>query len=163
MSLINFCGYLLKVGPFVLPPRMNGENYLEFLQEELPVMLDALGLPPEIRNNIVFMHDGAGPHFANIVTNFLNEEYPDRWIGRGGPIRWPARSPDLNPLDYFLWGYIKNYVYRQTMADEAATLQLIQDTARIITPEILGASTRAFEHRLLNCLNCNGSHFEQFN
>ncbi|XP_067203031.1 uncharacterized protein [Linepithema humile] len=33
-----------------------------------------------------------------------------RWIGRGGPIVWPARSPDLNVLDYFVWGYIKALV-----------------------------------------------------
>ena len=24
---------------------------------------------------------------------------------------WPARSPDLNPLDFFLWGYLKSKVY----------------------------------------------------
>ena len=24
---------------------------------------------------------------------------------------WPARSPDLTPLDYFLWGYVKEMVY----------------------------------------------------
>jgi hypothetical protein len=42
----------------------------------------------------------------------LDEQYPDRWIGRGGPRSWPARSPDLNPLDFFLWGHVKNVVYR---------------------------------------------------
>lgn len=34
-----------------------------------------------------------------------------QWIGRYGPVRWPARSPDLTPLDFFLWGHIKNEVY----------------------------------------------------
>lgn len=92
----------MKLGPFELPARMNGQNYEEFLRVELPVLLDEQGLPPEIRNNIVFMHDGAGPHYANNVHQYLHEEFPDRWIGRGGPIVWPARSPDLNPLDYFL-------------------------------------------------------------
>ncbi|EZA48673.1 hypothetical protein X777_13179, partial [Ooceraea biroi] len=40
----------------------------------------------------------------------LNESFPDRWIGRGGRISWPARSPDLMPLDFFLWGHLKNEV-----------------------------------------------------
>ncbi|EZA62612.1 hypothetical protein X777_10243, partial [Ooceraea biroi] len=44
--------------------------------------------------------------------NILNESFPDRWIGRGGRISWPARSPDLTPLDFFLWGHLKNEVYR---------------------------------------------------
>ena len=32
---------------------------------------------------------------------FFNERFPDAWIGRGGPIPWPPRSPDLSPLDFF--------------------------------------------------------------
>ncbi len=27
-------------------------------------------------------------------------------------VKWPHRSPDLSPLDYFLWGYLKNTVYK---------------------------------------------------
>lgn len=26
--------------------------------------------------------------------------FPDSWIGRADPIHWPARSPDLTPVDY---------------------------------------------------------------
>ena len=57
------------------------------------------------------MQDGAPPHFSCFVTDVLNERFPDAWIGRGGPIPWLSRSPDLSPLDFFLWGYIKNIVY----------------------------------------------------
>ncbi|GFW86324.1 uncharacterized protein TNCV_4331081 [Trichonephila clavipes] len=32
------------------------------------------------------------------------------WIGRGGPVNWPARSSDLFCLDFFLWGHMKNLV-----------------------------------------------------
>ena len=49
------------------------------------------------------MHDGAPAHFSLVAREFLNATYEDRWIGRGGPHLWPARSPDLNPLDFFLW------------------------------------------------------------
>jgi hypothetical protein len=27
------------------------------------------------------------------------------------PITWPPRSPDLAPLDFFLWGYMQSLVY----------------------------------------------------
>ena len=30
----------------------------------------------------------------------VSTAFPGRWIGRGGPVPWPARSPDLNPLHY---------------------------------------------------------------
>ena len=32
---------------------------------------------------------------------------------------WPPHSPDLNPLDFFLWGYLKDKVY----TPKPATLQ----------------------------------------
>jgi hypothetical protein len=35
-----------------------------------------------------------------------------RWVGRDGPIPWPPRSPDITPLDFFLWGYVKDIVYK---------------------------------------------------
>nr|CAI5833004.1 unnamed protein product [Callosobruchus analis] len=36
-----------------------------------------------------------------------------QWIGRRGPIEFPPRSPDLTPLDFFLWGTVKDEVYKQ--------------------------------------------------
>lgn len=33
---------------------------------------------------------------------------PGRWIGRGGPIRWPPRPPDLTPLDFCLGGWMNS-------------------------------------------------------
>lgn len=84
-----------------MPHRLGGQNYLDFLREELPVHSDELGLPEDIRNNIIYMHDGAPAHQARIVHNHLTETFHE-WIGTNGPILWPARSPDLNPLDFFL-------------------------------------------------------------
>jgi hypothetical protein len=45
--------------------------------------------------------------FRQSVNQVLNEDYEGRWIGRNGLMTWPARSPDLNPLQLFLWGCIK--------------------------------------------------------
>ncbi|EZA51396.1 hypothetical protein X777_09665, partial [Ooceraea biroi] len=52
---------------------------------------------------------------TSFARNILDESFPDRWIGRGGRISWPARSPDLTPLDLFLWGHLKNEVYRDIL------------------------------------------------
>lgn len=108
------------------------------------------------------MQDGAPPHFAAAVRNYLNEEFPNAWIGRNGPIPWPARSPDLNPCDYFLWGHMKDIIYQGNLEIRAEAERLIQDTARTITPEMLRAATWGIERRLNMCLQQNGQHFEQF-
>ncbi len=45
--------------------------------------------------------DGPRPHYGTITRQFLNKNWPDRWIGCEGPIEWP-RSLDLNPLDFIV-------------------------------------------------------------
>ena len=88
-------------GPFILEVRLTGEAYLRFLEEELPRLLE--DVPVNKRGRMYFEHDGAPPYSSREVRHFLNSRFPGRWIGSGGPHNWPARSPDLNPLDYCVW------------------------------------------------------------
>lgn len=156
---------MLQIGPIRLPARLNGENYLQFLQEQLPNLIDQLNLPPAIVDRIHFMQDGAPPHYHREVRNYLNQAYPNRWISRAGPIAWPARSPDLNPCDYFLWGYVKNEVYQGDIVENEMVLwERIQhcfDSLRG-NPEMLSRATQDISRRLQFCLANNGQHFEQF-
>ncbi|PRD19263.1 UNVERIFIED_CONTAM: hypothetical protein NCL1_57865 [Trichonephila clavipes] len=57
-----------------------------------------------------FQHDGAPARFSADVRSALDTAYPGRWIGRGGPVNWPARSPDLSCIYFFLWGHMKSLV-----------------------------------------------------
>jgi hypothetical protein len=69
-----------------------------------------------------FQHDGAPPHFSRNVQGILNRMYSNRWIGRGGPHHWPARSPDLSPLDIFLWGYHRDHKKRLQLTWDATEI-----------------------------------------
>jgi hypothetical protein len=55
-----------------------------------------------------------------------------RWIGRGGSITWPPRLPDLTPLDFFLWGYVKNIVYQVKINDLQHLKARIRDTVATV-------------------------------
>ena len=90
--------YLL--GPVIIPNRLNGAAYREFIQNTLPLLMEEITLP--IRREMWFQHDGAPAHFSQQVQANLNRICRENWIGRGGPVAWPARSPDLTPLDFFL-------------------------------------------------------------
>ena len=50
-----------------------------------------------------------------VARRWLDHTFKARWMGRAGPIPWPARSPDLSPLDFWLWGYLRDQVYRQQL------------------------------------------------
>lgn len=148
------------VGPYILPDRLSGATYRIFLEHVLPRLLQAVPLP--IQSDMWFMHDGAPAHFAITVRNFLNATYPARWIGRGGPVAWPPRSPDLNPLDFFFWGHMKSLVY-ETPVDSAEDL-----VARIVvaadhintTPGIFERVRQSFLRRCELCNDTRGRHFE---
>jgi hypothetical protein len=61
----------------------------------------------------IFQKDGTPPHFSLQVHFALNAKFPNWWIGRSGSIAWLPRSPDLTPLDFFMWGYVKNIVLKK--------------------------------------------------
>ena len=50
-------------------------------------------------------------HTANATLELLTQKFVDRVISRKTDNPWSAHSPDLNPRDFFLWGYSKDNVY----------------------------------------------------
>jgi hypothetical protein len=68
-------------------------------------------LPLAQFNRMYFQQPGATPHNARGNANLLDTIFGDRWIGTYEPIRRPARSSDLIPLDFFLWRYLEDQVY----------------------------------------------------
>ncbi|GFW96021.1 transposase-like protein [Trichonephila clavipes] len=150
--------YLL--GPYILPERLNGSMYLTFLQEVLPEMLNDVPMP--IRQRIRFQHDGAPAHFSIDVRAHLQNTFPGGWIGRGGPIAWPARSPDLSPLDFFLWGFLKGLVYETPVATLEDLVGRIVEAAGCVrdTPGIFEMVRCSMQRRFQACLDVSEKNFE---
>ena len=48
---------------------------------------------------------------ATKVRQFLMQQFRHRLISRGCDVPWPARSSDLNPLDYWFWVWLKSEVF----------------------------------------------------
>ena len=93
---------MLQESIFIINISAVGESYLNMLQNYLLPIIKTMTLTERIL--LWFQQDGAPAHYAQQVKAFLNEKFFSQWIGRGGPIEWPPRSPDLTPLDFFLWG-----------------------------------------------------------
>lgn len=148
------------IGPHFLPNRLNGADYRQFLEEVLPELLE--DVPIQLRQNMYFMHDGAPAHFSLVARHYLDEEYPDRWIGRGGPHPWPPRSPDLNCLDYFLWGHLKTLVYATPVENVDQLRERIVVSCDIIrnTPGIFLRVRQSMRRRIATCIEANGGHFQ---
>ena len=70
------------------------------------------------------------------VVNWLNRKFGDKWIGRGGPVLWPPRSPDLTILDFYLWERLKQLVYKEDLPNNVQVLKnRIRDAVASLTLE----------------------------
>lgn len=90
---------------------LRASNYLDMLNNYLyPELLGCETIS-------YFQQDGAPCHTSTVVKNWLDKVFPGSWIGKGGPVNWSPRSPDLSPLDFFIWPYLKSVVYASDTRD----------------------------------------------
>ena len=110
-----------------------------------------------------YQHDGAPAHFSIAARQVLNNKYPNRWIGRGGPVPWPPRSPHLTPLDFFLCGPMKSLVYDTPGESEQSLIARIVEATGDISdnPRMVARVHRSLFNRCRSCITVNSKHFEQ--
>jgi len=111
-----------------------------------------------LETGLVFQQDGAPPHYAATVRQYLDETFLGQWIERRGAIEWPPRSLDLTPLD-FLWGHLKTQIYASQPTSFDNLKQRIIDECRQITPEVFQNVRERFEQNLYYCMEVEGQNF----
>ena len=104
------------------------------MQELLPAIRSIAG------DVFVFQQDNAPAHRARDTVELLRRETPD-FIS---PHMWPANSPDLNPMDYRIWG-----VNRVATAAGQHLESVVDD------------AIDQWRTRLEACVQADGGHFEQ--
>lgn len=87
----------------IFDDKLTAAGYIDILEINLHQLLEEEVLAD--RDTFWFQQDGAPAHNALFIGDYLNEKFPNRWIGTYGPVRWPPRSPEVNPPDFFIWGF----------------------------------------------------------
>src|SRR5215469_6338284 len=96
-NVIDFC---ITLSIFVEPgTKINGQYYRDVLlaQYLLPAMKNIAG------DFFVFQQNSAPSHRAWETVNLLSQNAPD-FIS---PFLWLPNSPNLNPVDYRIWGLLQ--------------------------------------------------------
>jgi len=143
------CTDLIFIEPGV---KINGQYYRDVLL--------AQGLLPAIRDIsgefFIFQQDGAPSHRAKETVEFLSSETPD-FIK---PWSWPPNSPDLNPVDYKIWGLLQERVYRSRIRNVDHLKQLLMEEWSQFDQAIIDHAVDEWRLRLQACVRANGGHFE---
>ena len=110
--------------------------------------------------NCYFQQDGAPAHYTRKVRDYLNQFFLGRWIGCRGPLEWAARSPDLTPCDFFLWGFLKSKVYSTWPQNLLELEQNIRASCGLVTKDLLQSVKQECIQRWLKSPEIGGSHVE---
>jgi Helix-turn-helix domain (DUF4817) len=149
------------IGPYYIEGNLNAEKYVELLRERV---IPAIQNFPDVNiENVWLQQDGCPAHNAIIVRHFLSNVFGDRLLSGMSNIKWPARSPDLAPMDFFFWGHIKSTIYGDAL-DKAENMdhlkEKISNAVNTVTRQMLENSRQAFYERLGYCLVQEGQVFE---
>jgi len=93
---------------------------------------------------------------------FLDATFPNRWIGRDGLTPWPPRSPDFTPIDFFVWGYVKDKVFSTPVPVITDLKARITDAFATITEDTLENTWREIDYQLNVLRATEGAHVEVY-
>jgi hypothetical protein len=113
------------------------------------------------------MQDGATLRTANVVLDSLNTIFGPRFMSHGYPERhncghsWPPLSPDLNPCDFFLWGFLKEKMFPMKFRDVMKMIAMIIQLCSEIDEDVGRRVITNMHFRLQEVVTQNGGHIEQ--
>ncbi|GBO29652.1 hypothetical protein AVEN_162632-1 [Araneus ventricosus] len=105
-------------------------------------------------------HDGAPPHKVSSVQKYNRDTFQQQVIGYGGYVEWPPRALDLDPLHFFLWGYIKQRVYATPLPTLQELRNRITDACASVPPAMLYNVQREVQPLVQMCIVAEGHNFE---
>jgi hypothetical protein len=133
--------------------KINADYYVNTL---LPKLIeDCVTLKP---GNFIFQQDGAPAHSSHLAQDWLHRNTPD-FIAS---VEWPPNSPDLNPLDFHVWGAMldkyQKHVPKPKNKDELKSV--LKSIWRELPQQSIDKAILSFKDRLKCCITANGGHFE---
>lgn len=157
-KIMVWTGFTKKfvIGPYFFEGSVNQDSYREMLEMFLIPQLKSR----RVFSRTYFQQDGARPHTAHSVIEFLTSRFGDRLISRNSCNIWPGYSPDLSPVDFALWGYLKGKVCVKTSPTITQLKEKICEAFEEIPQDFCAKSINSMVNRCERCLECDGDIFE---
>src|SRR5207248_9226866 len=75
---------------------------------------------------------------------------------------WPPNSPDLNPVDYKIWGVLQDRVHQTRVSDVLELKERLIKVWSEFGQEMVDEAIDEWRKRLNACVRVKGQHFEHF-
>ena len=144
------------IGPVWFEGNMNGEVYKVGVLDHVWNKVKGQAT----RKGYYFMQDGASSHTTNANLEFLLSKFQGRVISNKTNIIWPPKSPDMNPLDFFLWGHSMSHIYRCQPRTLTDLKDMVGDFCQELDPDLVKKVCRSVFTRAKICIQQKGGHFE---
>jgi inhibitor of nuclear factor kappa-B kinase subunit alpha len=109
-------------------------------------------------NNFIFQQDGAPAHTARQAQEWLTQNCSD-FLRKD---EWPPNSPDLNPLDFYVWGAMlhqyEQYNPKPTSKDQLKVV--LREIWNNLPVQSIKKAVLSFRKRLQLCIEAGGGHIE---
>ena len=154
MVLGVFASNGAKCPPFFFPEgNINAQVYMEALAGHVAPWIDDNFQP----GTWVFQQDGAKPHVARQTQEWLAAtgwEFWDKSV-------WPARSADINPLDYSIWDSIAKVAQKERAPSKEVLRQRISAAWDEVDPAYVRKTCRSFRRRLQKVVDKEGGYIDK--
>ena len=107
-----------------------------------------------------FQQDGASPHVSKKLLQWVNTNFDNRRISRRTDCPWSANSPDLNPLDFHLWGFLKDRLCDRVFDNKAQLKEAISVEIENVPTDQCQRVINHFVTRTRKCIELKGGHLE---
>ena len=141
---------------FPLGTSVNQQVYLEMLATVVWPKIRAVST----RQQYWFQQNGATAHTTIQVRNWLASKFSNRIISRLTEKPWPARSPDLSPLDYWFWSVCLGELRRSPPSSLDELQEIVENFVESLQEEEVIKATRNILKRAKVCKEAGGGAFE---
>jgi len=74
--------------------------------------------------------------------------------------QWPPNSPDLNPVDYKVWGLLQEHVYKSPIKDMSELKQRLVEAWSAMPQRVIDEAINKWHRCLRCCVSAEGRNFE---